>query len=314
MNESEGDLLTQEEIDALLAELEAGDEGGDLEPAEEAAFARLLGAVAGAAAPALGLQAPDTGASDADVEVVPVEEAHEALSGGALVIDVSGPVQATVAVGPGGVPSQAPDEPAVQAAAAEIRRALEEAAVGGVDLQAQWQDQPDLGKGSAQDPAVVARWGVQGPVAAALLREVRSLVEQSAQARQQAAEVPLAAAAAPAAAAAAAVQSAGRQAEPAEYPELDPAGDQAARAAIELLYDVPLEVTAVLGRTRRQIGEVLNLGPGSVLELDKLAGEPVDLLVNGKLIARGEVVVIDEHFGVRITDIVSRAERLKRMR
>src|SRR5690606_39781197 len=86
------------------------------------------------------------------------------------------------------------------------------------------------------------------------------------------------------------------------------------RAAIELLYDVPLEVTAVLGRTRRQIGEVLNLGPGSVLELDKLAGEPVDLLVNGKLIARGEVVVIDEHFGVRITDIVSRAERLKRMR
>ena len=59
------------------------------------------------------------------------------------------------------------------------------------------------------------------------------------------------------------------------------------------------------------MGEVLNLSPGSVVELDKLAGEPVDVLVNGKLVARGEVVVIDENFGIRVTEIVSRAERVK---
>lgn len=79
---------------------------------------------------------------------------------------------------------------------------------------------------------------------------------------------------------------------------------------LDLLMDVPLRVTVELGRTRMQIRDVLELGKGSVVELDKLAGEPVDLLVNGKLIARGEVVVIDENFGVRVTDIVSPAERL----
>lgn len=78
---------------------------------------------------------------------------------------------------------------------------------------------------------------------------------------------------------------------------------------LDLLLDVTLQVTVELGRTRRQIRDVLSLAPGSVLELEKLAGEPVEVLVNGKLIARGEVVVIDEHFGVRITDIISPAER-----
>ena len=62
---------------------------------------------------------------------------------------------------------------------------------------------------------------------------------------------------------------------------------------------------------QKYIKEILSLGEGSIIELDKLAGEPVDLLVNGKLIAKGEVVVIDENFGVRVTDIVSQAERLK---
>jgi flagellar motor switch protein FliN/FliY len=84
----------------------------------------------------------------------------------------------------------------------------------------------------------------------------------------------------------------------------------AAGQGLDLLMDVPLRVTVELGRTRMQIRDVLELGKGSVVELDKLAGEPVDLLVNGKLIARGEVVVIDENFGVRVTDIVSPAERL----
>ncbi len=80
---------------------------------------------------------------------------------------------------------------------------------------------------------------------------------------------------------------------------------------IELILDVPLKVTVELGKTRMLIRDILNLGPGSIIELDKLAGEPVEILVNGKPIARGEVVVIDENFGVRITDIISPRERLE---
>lgn len=78
---------------------------------------------------------------------------------------------------------------------------------------------------------------------------------------------------------------------------------------IGLIMDVPMQVTVELGRTRKLIREILELTAGSVVELDKLAGEPVDVLVNGKLIAKGEVVVIDEKFGVRVTDIVSQVER-----
>ncbi len=81
-------------------------------------------------------------------------------------------------------------------------------------------------------------------------------------------------------------------------------------ANIELIMDVPLQITVELGKSRRTIREILALGPGSVVELDKLAGEPVDLLVNGKLLAKGEVVVIDENFGIRITDIISPIERV----
>lgn len=74
--------------------------------------------------------------------------------------------------------------------------------------------------------------------------------------------------------------------------------------------DVPLQVTVELGRTQRLIRDILELSPGSIIELDKLAGEPVDILVNGKQIAKGEVVVIDESFGVRITDIADPSKRL----
>ncbi|MHB9093044.1 MAG: flagellar motor switch phosphatase FliY [Eubacteriales bacterium] len=81
-------------------------------------------------------------------------------------------------------------------------------------------------------------------------------------------------------------------------------------ANIELIMDVPLQITVELGKSRKTIREILALGPGSVVELDKLAGEPVDLLVNGKLLAKGEVVVIDENFGIRITDIISPIERV----
>lgn len=79
-----------------------------------------------------------------------------------------------------------------------------------------------------------------------------------------------------------------------------------APASIDLLKDVPLSVTAELGRTKMLVKEILKLGVGSVVELDKLTGEPVDILVNGKVIARGEVVAIDENFGVRITEVVGK--------
>ena len=80
---------------------------------------------------------------------------------------------------------------------------------------------------------------------------------------------------------------------------------------IDLILDVPLEISVVLGRTKKSIKDILNLGTGSLVELDKLAEEPVEILVNGKRVAYGEVVVVDENFGVRITSIVSSSERLK---
>lgn len=80
---------------------------------------------------------------------------------------------------------------------------------------------------------------------------------------------------------------------------------------IDLILDVPLEISVVLGRTKKNIKDILNLGTGSLVELDKLAEEPVEILVNGKRVAYGEVVVVDENFGVRITSIVSNAERVK---
>ncbi|MEW8956209.1 flagellar motor switch phosphatase FliY [Clostridium sp.] len=80
---------------------------------------------------------------------------------------------------------------------------------------------------------------------------------------------------------------------------------------IDLILDVPLEISVVLGRTKKNIKDILSLGTGSLIELDKLAEEPVEVLVNGKRIAYGEVVVVDENFGVRITNIVSSSERVK---
>ncbi|MDR3240160.1 MAG: flagellar motor switch phosphatase FliY [Clostridiales bacterium] len=79
---------------------------------------------------------------------------------------------------------------------------------------------------------------------------------------------------------------------------------------IDIIMDVPLEVSVELGRTRKKIREILEFSPGAIIELDKLAGEPIDILVNGKFVAKGEVVVIDENFGVRITDIISADKRL----
>jgi flagellar motor switch protein FliN/FliY len=83
---------------------------------------------------------------------------------------------------------------------------------------------------------------------------------------------------------------------------------------LEMLLDVPLELSVELGRTRMSIQELLSLGPGSVVELDKVAGEPLDILVNDRLVARGEAVVVNDKFGIRITDIVSPTERIARLR
>jgi len=83
---------------------------------------------------------------------------------------------------------------------------------------------------------------------------------------------------------------------------------------IDFLLDIPLEVTVELGRTRMLIKDLLQLGQGSVVELEKLAGEPMEILVNNKLIARGEVVVVNEKFGIRLTDIISPVERIRQLR
>jgi flagellar motor switch protein FliN len=83
---------------------------------------------------------------------------------------------------------------------------------------------------------------------------------------------------------------------------------------LDMLLDVPLDVSVELGRCRMSIQDLLVLSPGSVVELDKAAGEPLDILINDRLVARGEAVVVNDKFGVRITDIVSPQERIARLR
>jgi flagellar motor switch protein FliN/FliY len=92
--------------------------------------------------------------------------------------------------------------------------------------------------------------------------------------------------------------------------------NEAPRPAMDLdmILDIPLSLTVELGRNRMLISELLQLGQGSVVELSKLAGEPMDIFINQKLIARGEVVVINEKFGVRLTDIISPAERINKLK
>ncbi|MEQ1875897.1 MAG: flagellar motor switch protein FliN [Bdellovibrionia bacterium] len=83
---------------------------------------------------------------------------------------------------------------------------------------------------------------------------------------------------------------------------------------LDLILDIPLRVTVELGRTKMVVSELLNLGQGSVIELNKLAGEPLEVLVNDKLVARGEAVVVNEKFGVRLTDIISPTERVAQLK
>lgn len=87
----------------------------------------------------------------------------------------------------------------------------------------------------------------------------------------------------------------------------------AQKADIDLIMDVPVQLTVELGRTKLTIKNLLQLGQGSVVELDGLAGEPMDIFVNGYLIAQGEVVVVDEKYGIRLTDIITPSERINRL-
>ncbi len=106
---------------------------------------------------------------------------------------------------------------------------------------------------------------------------------------------------------------AGANVQSVQFPNLQQQGALSEQGNIGLLMDVYMEMTVELGRTKKLIREILGMGEGTIIELDKLAGEPVDILVNHKLIAKGEVVVIDENFGVRVTEIVSPMERVSDM-
>ncbi|MFN8761502.1 MAG: flagellar motor switch protein FliN [Burkholderiales bacterium] len=97
------------------------------------------------------------------------------------------------------------------------------------------------------------------------------------------------------------------------FPSLTPGSVPGANNDIDMILDIPVQLTVELGRTRIPIKQILQLAQGSVIELDALAGEPMDVLVNGCLIAQGEVVVVNEKFGIRLTDVVTPSERLRRM-
>jgi flagellar motor switch protein FliN/FliY len=101
--------------------------------------------------------------------------------------------------------------------------------------------------------------------------------------------------------------------EQAQFPKLEKGRGQRSIKDLDFLLDIPLEISVELGRTRILVNDLLQLGQGSVIELTKLAGEPLEILINQKLVARGEAVVVNEKFGVRITDIISPMERVKQL-
>ncbi|ABR48862.1 CheC, inhibitor of MCP methylation [Alkaliphilus metalliredigens QYMF] len=101
--------------------------------------------------------------------------------------------------------------------------------------------------------------------------------------------------------------------QPVQFQSFDQQSNRGLPENIALIQDVPLSVTVELGRTVKKISEVLEFGPGTIIELEKVVGEPLDILVNGQYVAKGEVVVIDENYGIRITDIVAPAKRLSKI-
>ncbi|SBV94841.1 flagellar motor switching and energizing component [uncultured delta proteobacterium] len=167
------------------------------------------------------------------------------------------------------------DEKDQDALAAEWAAALEE------------QDEPESA-GKSDDDKLADEW------AAALAEDEQKAVKKEKE------QQTLAAQASP--------MTLKNMAEEANAPRVD-----SGRRELDFILDIPLDVSAELGRTRLLINELLQLGQGSVVELDKLAGEALEVYVNGKLVARGEAVVINEKFGVRLTDIISPIERVKQL-
>jgi flagellar motor switch protein FliN len=109
------------------------------------------------------------------------------------------------------------------------------------------------------------------------------------------------------------VQLAAEQVSPASFANFSPTTGNTAGNDINMILDIPVQLTVELGRARIPIKHILQLAQGSVVELEALAGEPMDVLVNGYLIAQGEVVVVNEKFGIRLTDIVTPSERMRRL-
>jgi len=114
-------------------------------------------------------------------------------------------------------------------------------------------------------------------------------------------------------AAAAKPEAAEPAAKPAQLSPLEPKKAAGPAENIDFILDVPLKITVQIGGARMLIRELLQLGQGAVIELEKMAGEPMDVLIGDKLVARGEVVVVNEKFGIRLTDIVSPVERIKQL-
>lgn len=99
-----------------------------------------------------------------------------------------------------------------------------------------------------------------------------------------------------------------------EFDTLQDEGNEQMKRDIDFLLDIPVEVSVQLGTTKMMIKEILQLGQGSVIELEKLAGEPMEILANNRTVARGEVVVVNEKFGVRLTDIISPSDRVTQLK
>jgi flagellar motor switch protein FliN len=102
-------------------------------------------------------------------------------------------------------------------------------------------------------------------------------------------------------------------AQPATFPPLETKTNEPSMKNLDFILDIPMQVSVQLGSTKMLIRDLLQLGQGSVVELEKLAGEPLEVLVNHRLVARGEVVVVNEKFGIRLTDVVSAVERIQHL-
>lgn len=113
---------------------------------------------------------------------------------------------------------------------------------------------------------------------------------------------------------ASAMLGAAKSERPLEFDTLNDNGGEGADVSLDMILDVPVTLAMEVGRTRISIRNLLQLNQGSVVELDRAAGEPLDVFVNGTLVAHGEVVVINEKFGIRLTDVISPAERVRKLR